>query len=289
MNHREYCGDEEAKSLICDIGKRMYDKGFVAANDGNITIRVADDALWVTPAGVSKSLLRPEMLIKTDLGGEVLEGDMRPSSELLMHLRVYEENDAIVSTCHSHSPYALAYACAGIEPDWAIAPEPMVLVGPVRVAPFAYPGTSELADSIAPYCKDNKVVLMANHGSLTWGASPIEAWYRMEALEAYCKVTAILEFFPREPRFLGEDQIEHIMSHPEYGVSALGRHKGVALSTNTLPGLPLSAVSTGARARAFGAATEDSLEELANRIADKLAFRIGQRGNAMTGFSKSAD
>jgi L-fuculose-phosphate aldolase len=249
MDRKEYCGDEEAKSLICEIGKRMYDKGFVAANDGNITIRVGDDALWATPAGVSKSFLKPEMLLKTDLGGRVLEGSWKPTSELLMHLRVYAENDEVVSTCHSHSPFALAFACTGIEPDIAIAPEPMVVVGPVRVAPFAYPGTAELADSIAPFCKSNHVVLMANHGSLTWGNHPLEAWYRMEALEAYCKEIAILEFFPRRPRLLGEEQIDHIMSRPEYGVETLGRHSGAAHSANGEPGVPLSALPPGGWAR----------------------------------------
>jgi len=93
MNKREYCGDEEAKSLICEIGKRMYEKGFVAANDGNITIRVGDDALWMSPAGISKAFLKPEMLVKTDMEGKVLQGSWKPTSELLMHLRVYAEND----------------------------------------------------------------------------------------------------------------------------------------------------------------------------------------------------
>jgi L-fuculose-phosphate aldolase len=243
----------------------MYDKGFVAANDGNITVKVGENEIWVTPAGVSKSLLRPEMLVKTDMEGNILRGSWKPSSELLMHLRVYKENGEVVSTCHSHSPFALAFACTGIEPDLAIAPEPMVLVGPVRIAPFAYPGTAELADSIAPYCKANKVVLMANHGSLTWGTRPMEAWYRMEALEAYCKVIAMLEFFPRKPRLLGDEQIEHIMFHPEYGVEALGRHKGASRSTNTETGVPLSTLSRGAL-----------LDDLAERIVGRLAALTGQ-------------
>jgi L-fuculose-phosphate aldolase len=269
MSKRKYCRDAKAKSMICDIGRRMYDKGFVAANDGNITMRVGDDEVWVTPAGVSKSLLAPGMLQKTDMSGKVLAGSGTPTSELLMHLRVYRENDAVVSTCHSHSPFALAFACAGIEPDWAVAPEPMVLVGPVRIAPFAYPGTVELADSIAPFCRDNKVLLLANHGCLTWGNSPMEAWYRMEALEAYCKLTAILRFFPRDPRFLGEDQIEHIMANPAFGVSALGRHKGVARSENMAPGIPLSSLPLA------GPMNEELLCALAGRIAEKLAERGG--------------
>jgi L-fuculose-phosphate aldolase len=275
MGKRVYPGDDEARSLVCEIGKKMYDKGFVAANDGNITMRVGDDELWVTPAGVSKSSLRPETLMKTDLGGRLLEGSGKTTSELLMHLRVYKENGAVVSTCHSHSPYALAFACAGIEPDKALAPEPMVLVGPVRIAPFAYPGTAELADAIAPYCKGNKVVLLANHGSLTWGESPMEAWYRMEALEAYCRLTAIMQFFPRA-RLLGQDQIERIMNNPDYGVSALGRHKGVERSTNTEPAVPLSALALdGASPAIAGMGAEDFLDRLAARIVEGLAARTG--------------
>ncbi|MGO8694854.1 MAG: class II aldolase/adducin family protein [Rectinemataceae bacterium] len=276
MNKKEHLDDSEVKLLICDIGARMYNKGFVAANDGNITIRVGEDRLWITPTGISKSLLKPEMLLQTDMEGNVIQGTGKPTSELAMHLRVYKENPEVISTCHSHSPFALAFACAGVEPDKAIAPEPMVLVGPVKIAPFAFPGTTELADSIAPFCKNNKVVLLANHGSLTWGTTPIEAWYRMEALEAYCKIVAILEFLPFGSRLLGEDQIEKIMSHPGYGVEALGRHKGVMNSTNMAPGIPLSSISSENGIRVgLGWMSANFIDELARRIADKLVARIG--------------
>jgi L-fuculose-phosphate aldolase len=278
MPRQNYCSNEEAKSLICDIGKKMYAKDFVAANDGNITIRVGSDEVWVTPNGVSKSLLEPGNLLKVSLRGDLLEGEGIPTSELPMHLRIYHENDAVVSTCHSHSPWALAFACSGIEPDRALAPEPMVLVGPVKIAPFAYPGTNELADSIAPFCKDYNVVLLANHGSLAWGRTPLEAWYRMEALEAYCRLNAMLAFFPVEPRYLGEDQIEHIMTKPEYDVSTLGRHHGVPHSSNTGAGAPLSGIGlTGSSWILAVFESESFLDGLAERIAMRINRQKGAR------------
>jgi L-fuculose-phosphate aldolase len=242
MSNANYLPEREAKGLICKIGSLMYQRGFVAANDGNITIRVSDTDIWVTPANLSKAFLNPESLVKVDIGGRILEGSSEPTSELSMHLRVYNENPEVVSTCHSHSPYALAFACAGIEPDLALTPGAMVIVGPVHIAPFAFPGTVALADSIAPYCKDHHVVLLANHGSLSWGESPLAAWYRMEALEAYCQLTCIVTGMWREPRLLGQDQIDVIMENPKYGVASLGRHIGVPASMNSGPGIPLSSI-----------------------------------------------
>lgn len=269
----EYCSEDEAKSTICEIGRKMYEKGFVAANDGNITIRTGAEEIWITPSGISKSSLKPDMLLRSSLKGEILEGKGKPTSELLMHLRVYQENDAILSTCHSHSPWALAFACSGIEPDRALAPEPMVLVGPVRIAPFAYPGSQELAESIAPFCRENNVILMANHGSLSWGTTPIEAWYRMEALEAYCRLSAMLSFFPREPRYLGDEQIERIMTNPAYGVSSLGRHRGVAEPHNEEKGIPMSEMGL---VNSFWVASAFSNGDFLDALAERLAARLAQ-------------
>ena len=108
MNHkRTYISDDEAKQIICEIGHKMYTRGYVATNDGNITVRVADDALWVTPTGVSKGDLKPDMLVKTDLQGNILEGSWKPTSEMQMHLQAYWEDDSIMSTGHAHSLYTI--------------------------------------------------------------------------------------------------------------------------------------------------------------------------------------
>lgn len=188
INGIQYMTDFEAKRAILEIGKRMYDKGFVAANDGNISIRVGPNALWATPTGVSKGFMTQDMLVKTDLSGKILIGNRKPSSELKMHLRVYEENPDVFAVTHAHPPVATSFAIAGINLDRAILPEAVVNLGTIPIAPYATPGTQEVPDSIAPYCKTHNAVLLANHGALTWGKDVFEAFYRLESLEYYATV-----------------------------------------------------------------------------------------------------
>ena len=186
MERRErYLSDFEAKKWIIEIGKRMYAKNFVAANDGNISVRTGPNAIWSTPTGVSKGFMTPDMLVKLDLSGKVLSGRNRPSSEIKMHLRVYKENPEARAVVHAHPVVATSYAIAGISLERALSSEAVVLLGKVPVAPYATPGTEEVAESIAPYCRDYNAVLLANHGALTWGRDPQEAYFRMESLEHY--------------------------------------------------------------------------------------------------------
>lgn len=185
MEKKKYYSDFEAKQSICEIGKRIYNKNFVAANDGNISIKVGPDTIWTTPTGVSKGFMTPDMLVKMDLDGNVLAGRMKPSSEVKMHLRVYKENPEAFAVVHAHPPIATSFAIAGISLEKPVSPEAVVLLGKVPVAPYATPGTQEVPDSIAPFCKEYNAVLLANHGALTWGKDITEAHFRMESLEHY--------------------------------------------------------------------------------------------------------
>ncbi|KAB8139428.1 class II aldolase/adducin family protein [Gracilibacillus oryzae] len=185
MYQKKYYSDFEAKKLICDIGKRVYQKNFVAANDGNISVRVGPDTIWTTPTGVSKGFMTPDMMVKMNLDGKVLAGNRKPSSEVKMHLRVYQESEETNAVVHAHPPVATSYAIAGINLEKPVSPEAVVLLGRIPVAPYATPGTEEVPDSITPLIKDHHAVLLANHGALTWGRDLIEAYYRMESLEHY--------------------------------------------------------------------------------------------------------
>lgn len=182
---QKFYSEFEAKKLICEIGKRIYGRNFVAANDGNISVKVGPNAIITTPTGVSKGYMTPDMMVKMDLSGKVISGKMKPSSEVKMHLRVYQENPVVKAVVHAHPPVATSFAIAGISLDKPVLPEAVVLLGTVPVAPYATPGTQEVPDSIAPYCKDYNAVLLANHGALTWGKDLMEAYFRMESLEHY--------------------------------------------------------------------------------------------------------
>lgn len=187
-NHSKYIPEYTAKKLICEIGRRMYHRGYVAANDGNISIRTGEDSIICTPTGVSKGFMTTDMLVKLNLKGEKIAGKLKPSSEIKMHLRIYMENEEALAVVHAHPPMATAFAVAGIELNKPILPEAIVLLGTVPIAPYATPGTQEVPDSIAPYCKDYNALLLANHGALTWGRDITEAYHRMESLEHYATI-----------------------------------------------------------------------------------------------------
>ena len=128
---RTYISEKEAKELICSIGRKMYQRQFVSANDGNITIRVGEREVIATPTGVSKGDLTPEMLLKVDFDGNILEGTMKATSELPMHLRVYNENDEVMSTAHAHPCYLSIFANMGMELDLPITPATAAIGGTI--------------------------------------------------------------------------------------------------------------------------------------------------------------
>ncbi len=208
----KYLSDEEAKELICEIGRRVFDRGLVAANDGNITLRVGEREVWATPTGVSKGYMTPEMLVKMDFDGNVLEGTWAPSSEVKMHLRVYNENKAVGGTVHAHPPTATAYAITGEWIDQPVFAEAIVMLGVVPVASYATPGTQAVPDSVAPYCKDYNCCLLAAHGALTWGADLMQAYYRMEALEHFAKIHMAAVGLQKPAQMLTEGQVAELLA-----------------------------------------------------------------------------
>jgi L-fuculose-phosphate aldolase len=176
------------KKQICDIGKRVYEKGFVAANDGNISIRIDDNEFLITPTGISKGSLTTDMIVKVDGDGNVLEGDYKPTSEMKMHLMVYKERPEIHAIVHVHPPYATAFAIAGIPLDQAIMPESVVYLGTIPVAEYGTPSTEEVPNAVKKHVHNHQGVLLENHGALTWGKDLDHAYYLMESLEFSAKI-----------------------------------------------------------------------------------------------------
>ena len=203
-----YPTDKEAKELILEVGRRLYNKGFVASNDGNISCKVSSDAIWATPTGVSKGFMTEDMLVKLSLTGEILEGTTKPSSEIKMHLRVYRENPDVGGVVHAHSPYATCAAAAEKSLDGEFLTETLMGVGKVPCAPFAMPGSDEVPESIAPYCRDYNAVLLAHHGPLTWGKDLMQASMRMESVEFFAQVTLMESLIPGGYPKLTAEQVQ---------------------------------------------------------------------------------
>lgn len=182
---------ENIKKEICEIGRRMYNRGYVAGNDGNISIRV-DDGIWATPTSVSKGFMEPEMLVKLDLNGNILEGNLKPSSEIKMHLEVYRERQDINAVVHTHSPFATAFACSNVKPDTKLLAEAVLFLGDIPLVEYGTPSTEEIPNKLKKYLTLGNAFLLQNHGALTLGKDLLRAYYNTENLEHFCHINAIL-------------------------------------------------------------------------------------------------
>lgn len=223
MAGKTYMTEKEAKRAILDIGQRMYLRGFVAANDGNISVRTAENEVWATPTGVSKGYMKKKMLVKVDLEGRQLAGTWKPSSELKMHLRAYRENPALKSVCHAHPPICTSFSIAGIPLDQPILAEAVITLGSVPVAPYAELGSEEVPEAIAPYCRTHNGVLLANHGVVTWAEDAYAAYYRLESMEYYAKILMITERILGHQNMLSDQQIDALLAmRAKFGISRGG-------------------------------------------------------------------
>ncbi len=169
--------------MVCTICRRLYERGLIAGQDGNVSVRVGVDALLVTPAGLSKVDLRPEDLVELGLDGAVRNGTRRPTSELAVHLRAYARRSDARAVVHAHPPVATAFSITGETIATTALAELRYGVGPVALVPYGTPGTEAAADTFDPYWASHDAFLMAHHGALTLGATLTQAHQRMESLE----------------------------------------------------------------------------------------------------------
>lgn len=186
-----FVNEFEMRKLMCEIGHRVYNRGMVAANDGNFSMKIGPNEVLCTPTGVSKGFMTPNMICKIDMKGNVLQSDgiHKPSSEIKMHLRVYECREDVNAVVHAHPMYATAHAIAGIPLDKQIMPEATIFLGEVPIAPYGLPSTMEIPDAIEPYFDTHDAVLLANHGALSWGIDLLAAYFKMESLEFYAELS----------------------------------------------------------------------------------------------------
>jgi L-fuculose-phosphate aldolase len=175
----------DLKKQMIEIGSRIWQRGYVASNDGNISVLLNEGELLTTPTGVSKGFMTTDMIIKVDRTGKVISGNpkYRPSSEVKMHLEVYKERTDIKSVLHAHPPYATSFAVAGIPLNKCVLPEAVIVIGAVPTAQYGLPSSMEIPDSIREFIKNSDAVLLENHGALTLGSDLLNAYSKMETLE----------------------------------------------------------------------------------------------------------
>src|ERR1700716_1870664 len=211
---------ESLRADIVEIGGRMYARGYTASNDGNISVRVADDRLLMTPKSVCKGFMTPDMMCVTDLEGHKLQGDLAPSPEMLMHLEVYRQRPDVRAVVHAHPPIATGFAVAGIPLDRAVLAEVLTTLGSIPIAEDATPSTRELPDAVRKYIKAHDGMLLANHGALTVGVDLYAAYYKMETIEHFAKISLVARLLGRE-NLLSREEVMRLQDlRGSYGIKA---------------------------------------------------------------------
>lgn len=201
----------EIKQEMCEIGRRVYNRGMVAANDGNFSVKLNDDEYLCTPTGVSKGFMTPEYICKVNAKGEVLEANegFRPSSEVKMHMRVYQERPDVGAVVHAHPMYATTFAIAGISLMEPIMPEAVIFLGGVPLAKYGTPSTMEIPDAVSEFLQDYDAVLLENHGALTYSDTLMNAYHRMESVEFYARLMYQAKMLGG-PQVLSQDRVEEL-------------------------------------------------------------------------------
>lgn len=205
-----HLSEADARAAVCEVGRRLWQRGMVAANDGNISVRIGPDSFLCTPTGVSKGTLRPEDLPVVDGSGQLLRGgDVRPSSEIRMHLRVYVVDPDVQAVVHAHPMYSTVWAIKGEGLYGPMMPETVVAMPEVPLAPYATPSTDAVPDSIEPFVRSHRACLLEHHGALTWGKDLEEAYLAMERLEYTAQVTFLLRQIGGA-RYLPADEVARL-------------------------------------------------------------------------------
>ena len=224
--------EQQLRDDILQVGRLMFDKGWIAANDGNITIRLDDQRLLATPTGISKGLMQPEDLILCDLAGTKLCGERECTTELAMHLTVYQMRQDVRSVVHAHPPVATGFAAAGRALDRAMLPEVVITLGSVPLADYGLPGTPALTEGMLPYIPKYDALLMANHGAVAYGEDVFQAFHRMEIVEHFARITLVAELLGG-PKVLPRVEVQKLFdSRARYRVKSRNHFE---------PGAPMTA------------------------------------------------
>ena len=201
----------EIKELMCEIGKRVYNRGMVASNDGNFSVKLNDNEFLCTPTGVSKGFMTTEYICKVDAKGNVLEANpgFKPSSEVKMHMRIYEKRPDVKAVVHAHPIYATAFAINGMALEDPIMPEAVLFLGGVPLAKYGTPSTMEIPDAIEEFLPYYDQVLLENHGALAWGADILSAYHKLESVEFYAELLFKSRMLGN-PQNLNQEQVEKL-------------------------------------------------------------------------------
>jgi L-fuculose-phosphate aldolase len=212
--------EEQIRADIVEVGRRLYARAYVASNDGNISVRLDGERLVTTPKSVSKGFMTPEMMVVVDYHGKKVAGEREPSSELPMHLEIYRSRPDVSAVVHAHPPLATGFAVAGIPLTRAVLAEVITTLGSIPIAEYATPSTAELPEAVRKYIKAHDGLLLANHGAVTCGHDVLSAYYKMETIEHFAKISLVARLLGRE-HLISRDEVDRLQGlRGMYGIAA---------------------------------------------------------------------
>src|SRR5688572_23783105 len=212
--------EEQLRADLVEAGRRMYARGYVASNDGNISARLDEKRLMTTPKSVSKGFMTPDMMVIVDYEGNKLGGDRDASSELPMHLEIYRTRPDVNGVVHAHPPLATGFAVAGIPLTRAVLAEVITTLGSIPIAEYGTPSTPELPDAVRKYIKAHDGMLLANHGAVTCGPDVMAAYYKMETIEHFAKISLVARLLGGE-NLISRGEVERLQGlRGMYGIAA---------------------------------------------------------------------
>src|SRR6202163_451584 len=226
------CCEQQLREDIVGTGRMMYERGWIAANDGNLTVRLDGERILATPAGGCKGRMRTEDLIVCDAGGNKIAGTGKRTTEMAMHVAIYNARPDIYSVVHAYPPVSTGFAVAGRALNLGLMPELIVSMGSVPLAEYGLPGTPALVDGMLPYIPKFNAILLANHGAVCYGENVAEAYARMETLEHLARIALVGEMHGG-PRVLPRVESEELFE-------ARARY-GVRVPNHFEPGIPMAA------------------------------------------------
>jgi L-fuculose-phosphate aldolase len=215
--------EQQHRQDILDVGKLIYQKGWVAANDGNISVRLGNNRILCTCTGVSKGMMTPADITACDGDGNKIDGARECTTELAMHLAIYQMRPDVSAIVHAHPPVATGFAVAGRPLNLAVLPEVIVSLGCVPLAKYGLPGTPDLAEGMRPFIPDYDAILLANHGSVCYGEDVYKAFFKMETVEHYARITLVAELLGG-PQVLAKQEVQKLFeARGRYGVKSHNR------------------------------------------------------------------
>jgi L-fuculose-phosphate aldolase len=227
--------ERQHREDICRFGKMLHERSYIAATDGNLSVRLDSDAILCTPTMMSKGMMEPEDLVVVNLAGRRVIGRRNVSSEIAMHLLIYKLRPDVHGIVHAHPPTATGYAAAGLPLNQALVSEIVISLGCIPLARYATPGTAELTQALEPLVPNYDAILMANHGVVTYGSDLLQAYMKMETVEHFACITMVTHLLGRQQLLSDEDVRKLVVAREKYGISTAAQGAGCPVTAAAPP------------------------------------------------------